>query len=475
MESPQTAAGLLKKRPGHARPPGEPPIMIVWQDRLFRRAHRPAPAADQGRTGMAEQDIAVEGLSFARQIFEDIASLTKDPAGGYTREGYSAKENEIHDYFKKLGRSLKLEEKTDPAGNLYLTLPGRHRELSAFMSGSHADSVPQGGNYDGLAGIVAPLTCLWWMEKTGFRPQRDVTVLVTRMEESSYFGKPYVGTMALTGKLRPEDLQLRHRTRNETLGEAITRAGFRPEEMVTGRPLSDLGGIAAFVELHIEQGPRLDSKPVKRIGVVTGIRGNLRHKAIRCVGETAHSGAVDYEFRHDAVLATAELLMSMEKHWIHRLDRQEDLVFTSGVVKTDPSASITKVPGLVTFCIDMRSQSMGTLERFHEMLVRDTDRIAKKRGVRFEFDKMLRTECARLNPRLVAKIANTAAAHDIPFLVMPSGAGHDAAVMANAGVPSAMIFVANQKGSHNPNEDMKIEDFMQGVKLLLLLIENYDL
>ena len=174
------------------------------------------------------------------------------------------------------------------------------------------------------------------------------------------------------------------------------------------------------------------------------------------------------------MLATADFLMRMEKHWIHRLDREEDLVFTVGVLKTGDSAAIAKVPGLVTFCIDMRSLSMGTLERFHEVLLSCADKVAKERGVKFEFDQMLRTDPAKLNSGLVARIATTAAENGIPYIAMPSGAGHDSAVLTNAGIPSAMIFVANQNGSHNPREEMKLEDFMQGVKLLWKVAEGFD-
>ena len=260
---------------------------------------------------MPEQDIGTEGLAFAQKIFDDVGAMTKDPAAGYSRQGYSSLENQVHEYIRGIGRELGLEEKEDAAGNLYLTLPGLHRELPALFSGSHGDSVPQGGNFDGLAGVTAALTVIWWMKRTGYTPYRDFTLLVLRLEESAYFGKSYVGSCALTGRLKPADLKLKHRTKPETLGDAIRSAGFDPEKLVTGTPLIDLKKIAGFIELHIEQGPTLDSHADKRVGVVTGIRGNLRHKVVRCIGETAHSGAVNREFRHDAVLATADLLMRM--------------------------------------------------------------------------------------------------------------------------------------------------------------------
>ena len=181
-----------------------------------------------------------------------------------------------------------------------------------LVSGSHADSVPQGGNYDGLAGIVAALTVARWMRETGYQPERDYTVLMMRMEESSWFGKCYVVSLGMTGQLTEKDLALKHRSNGKTLAETIKECGFNPEDLTTGEPVVDLAKMAAFIELHIEQGPTLDSSEEYRVGIVTGIRGNLRHKTIRCIGQTAHSGAVDKQFRHDAVLAFAELAYRMD-------------------------------------------------------------------------------------------------------------------------------------------------------------------
>ena len=121
------------------------------------------------------QDIAVEGAAFAKKIFDDVREFSKDPVAGVSRQGYSAVENKVHEYVKEVGKTLGLEEWADAAGNLFLTLPGEHRDLPAFVTGSHGDSVPQGGNYDGLAGIVAGLTVLWWMRRTNYTPYRDMS------------------------------------------------------------------------------------------------------------------------------------------------------------------------------------------------------------------------------------------------------------------------------------------------------------
>ena len=282
-------------------------------------------------------DLQVKGAGFAQKIFDDIREMSRDVLG-VTRQGYSVKETEVHNYLRTIGESLNLEIVTDRAGNLWMTLPGEDRSLPAFVSGSHADSVPQGGNYDGLAGVVAALTVAWYMRETNYMPKRDYTVLVMRCEESSFFGKAYVGSLGMFGQLTEKDINLKHRDGSCTLGEAMASCGVDLKDVTGGQPLIDVSKIAAFVELHIEQGPTLDSQESARAGVVTGIRGNIRHKAVRILGEAAHSGATDKPYRHDALMAFTDLIHRMDVAWDEWLANGEDLVFTVGVLKMASSA-----------------------------------------------------------------------------------------------------------------------------------------
>lgn len=421
---------------------------------------------------MSQALLRFGAARFAEQTFDDIRAFSKDPVIGVSRQGYSETENKVHSYIKDWAEKLALETRVDRCGNLFVTLPGADRTLPCYMTGSHGDSVPQGGHYDGLAGVVAGMTVIWWMKHIGMTPARDVTLVVFRMEESSWFGKAYVGSLAMTGQLTREDLELKHRSKDQTLAQAIAEAGFDPEDCVRTDTSIDLSKIAAFTELHIEQGPRLDSGKT-RVGVVTGIRGNFRHKTCRCVGQTAHSGAVDKEFRHDAVMAVGHLLVNMDRHWDEWLARGEDLVFTMGVLKTAPSAAIAIIPGEATFSIDMRSLSEDTLKRFHALLEAECAVIAADRGVKFEFDRTLVCEPSGLSDDLKEHLFAAAKTAGIDVTGIPSGAGHDSAVMCNKGVPSSMIFVANQDGSHNPYEKMKLEDFMLGTELLFTSIATF--
>lgn len=420
------------------------------------------------------KSLSADSASFAQKVFNDVAAMSRNSEGGFSRPGYSAVENKVHEYLKDIARGLNLEISVDRAGNLFMTLPGRDRSLPCYMTGSHADSVPRGGNYDGLAGVVAALTVIRSLKEQGIQLRRDTTAVVFRMEESSWFGKAYVGSLAMVGKLAPEHLQLKHRSENQTLEQAVEEAGFHAQDLVLPTPTIDLSRIAAFTELHIEQGPTLDTDADCRIGIVTGIRGNVRHKVCRCIGERAHSGAVDRQYRHDPVIALASVLAKMDQHWESWIGSGKDLVMTTGVVKTEPEAAIAVIPGEVTFSLDIRSLSSKVINDFLALFEAECAVSSADRGVDFEFDKALITEPAGLDKKLTEYLVQSAYKADIRVRKMPSGAGHDSAVLANAGIPSSMIFVANQEGSHNPNEKMLMDDFMRGAEVLNAAVSCFD-
>lgn len=414
-----------------------------------------------------------ESLAYVGKLFDDVRAMSQD-GPGVTRQGFGPVETAVLERLTEEGVRLGLEIRKDDAGGVWMTLPGRNRALPAFVAGSHADSVPQGGNFDGLAGIVAAIETARRIKHDGVELERDFTVLMMRCEESSFFGKAYAGSLGMMGRLKESDLELKHRPAGTTLGDAIRSCGLRPERLTTGTPVIDPKRIAAFVELHIEQGPTLDSDPKVRTGIVTGIRGNIRHKAVKVVGETAHSGAVDKCYRHDALLAACRLMSRMDDLWDERLAAGDDLVFTSGVFRTGENAAISVIPGEVTFTIDIRSLDDATLERFHNMLLEEARKIGEARGVEFIFDKPLLTAPARVNGPLSDKLAEAAERAGLPVRRLASGAGHDAAMLGNCGIPTAMIFVANQNGSHNPHEAMKLEDFVAGVDVLEAAVKDFD-
>ncbi|MEW6643865.1 MAG: Zn-dependent hydrolase [Pseudomonadota bacterium] len=398
-------------------------------------------------------------------MFTALREATHDGVG-ITRESFGAGESCALDIVEQAARDAGLTTERDAGANLVVTLEGREDGLPHLACGSHLDSVPQGGNFDGAAGVVAGLAVLAGLKRDGVRPRRALKLYGLRGEESAWFGKAYVGSSALLGMLTADDLAAPHVSSGATLGECMRRAGADVARIERGEPLLDASRVAAWVELHIEQGPVLEKRGLP-VGIVTGIRGNVRHRQVACLGEAGHSGAVPRWLRQDAVFAAAELITRLDHHWRTQLERGRDLVVTSGMIGTDPSEhAIARIPGRVGFSFEARSESQETLDEFYDLFLSECSGVASERGVTFKLDRRLQTPPALMDSGWIERLCAAARRLGLPDEIMPSGAGHDAAVFANAGIPSAMIFVRNQHGSHNPHEAMEMADFMAGVAVM---------
>ena len=405
----------------------------------------------------------------AANLFTALHEIGFDGTG-ITRESYAEGENRALALIEATATSLGLSCERDPTANLVCTLPGQDPALPAAACGSHVDSVPQGGNYDGAAGVVAGLLAL--RRLAAEKPRRSLKLFVLRGEESAWFGKPYLGSSALLGMLSPADLAATHLRSGETLAARMQAMGIAIAPIQAGQSLLDPKSLACFLELHIEQGPVLVARNLP-VAIVTGIRGNFRHRAISCRGEAGHSGAVPRWLRHDAVFAVAELIGQADRHWQNMLARGQDLVVTAGIIGTDPEEhAVSRIPGLVRFSFEARSESTDTLDAFHDVLAEDCRIIGEERGVRFEFDRRIDSAPARMDADLVALLCEKAEAIGLPAERIASGAGHDAAMFANAGVPAGMIFVRNAHGSHNPQEAMDMQDFLAGADLLYAALKQ---
>ena len=403
--------------------------------------------------------------ALANSLFAEVRELSADGVG-VTRESYGRGESAVGDYLRDFAQSQGLAVDVDQAANLHFRLPDTPIDNPGVWSGSHIDSVPQGGNYDGLAGVVAGLLCLIARKQQGATAALPLQVVAFRGEESAWFGKAYVGSGALFGKISAEDLALKQRTTGQTLAECMQLVGADVEAIRAHRRLLDPAQVKAFLELHIEQGPVMVARKLP-LAVVSGIRGNVRHNCIRCIGDAQHSGVVPRWLRHDAMFAVADLIMRLDEHWRVLLERATDLVVTTGVVTTNPAEhSISRIPGQVNFSFEARSKSLDTLEAFYQIMRAECTAISRERGVQFEFDRRLLSDPATMDDSLCRLLSQACAAQGTPFETIPSGAGHDASLFANAGIPSGMLFIRNQNGSHNPDEAMELDDFMLGVQVM---------
>jgi N-carbamoyl-L-amino-acid hydrolase len=413
------------------------------------------------------------GGRLAERVLERLAQATTD-APGITRVAYGPGERFAHDLVRQEAEELGAVARVDAAGNLYLTLGGRDPALPAIVIGSHLDSVPHGGNFDGAAGVAAGLAVMAELVGQGIELARDLIVLATRAEEAVWFPLSYPGSQAALGLLEPQALEAKRADSGRTLADHMLEEGFDPDAVRRGVPGIDAGRIAAFVEVHIEQGPRLIAAGAP-VGIVTGIAGGFRYVDAKCFGAYAHSGAEPRFARHDSVLGFADLVAALETEW-GALERDgHEATITFGRVQSDPTQhGGSRVLGELGFTLDVRSAEAAVLDRIETRLQRIFTEIGAKRGVAFEAGPRFTWEPATMSPALIARMDRAAADLQMQAPHVPSGAGHDAATFAGAGIATVMMFVRNENGSHNPHEAMEIADLDQAIRLLLRFVTDFD-
>jgi beta-ureidopropionase / N-carbamoyl-L-amino-acid hydrolase len=409
-------------------------------------------------------------LDLAASLFEGLSRATRR-GRGIVRDSYGDGEQAAHDLVRSAAEASGLEVAIDAIGNLSMTLPGRDREAPSVIMGSHLDSVPQGGNFDGAAGVVAGVCVLTALRRARYVPGFALTVMGIRAEESAWFDIAYLGSGGAFGLLDPACLSIARSDNGRSLEATLKERGFDPQPIRERRLLLDPARIRAYLELHIEQGPTLVARGLPA-AVVSGIRGCKRFRNARCLGQYAHSGAVDRPYRHDAVAATVALLHHMEGVWLKTQEGGADLVLTAGELYTDPAMhGPSKIAGETHFVLDLRSLSDTTMETVAAEARMAAERFGKEYRVHFDLGATSDSPAAVMDPRLRAKLMGLL---EQPF-EMASGAGHDAAVFSKVGIPSAMIFVRNEYGSHNPDEAMSMDDFAVGVRALMGLLRDFPL
>ena len=411
-------------------------------------------------------DIADELRDWAVGLFDELRRVSHDGVG-ISRPSYGQGETLAMQAIADAAAAEGLDVDYDGAANMVVSLPGRQPNLPFAACGSHLDSVPQGGNFDGAAGVVGGLLGLISLKRAGVVPPRTLKLFVLRGEESAWFGNAYLGSTALFGTFNPRNLDRRQAATGERLADCMAACGADLELVAGGEPLVRAEDFACFLELHIEQGPVMVARNVP-VAVVTGIRGNIRHLSAVCRGEAAHSGAVPRWLRHDAVFAVSDLIMRLDQHWRAVLEQGQDLVVTVGIINTNPvEHAMTRVPGEVTFSLEFRSQSEEVLAAFENLIAEEAADVCRSRGVSMDLGPGVATAPAVTHPDLVDYLAGICSARGIPHDIIPSGAGHDASIFANQGIPTGMIFIRNAHGSHNPHEAMDFADFFLGAEVLL--------
>ncbi|MBY5720866.1 hydantoinase/carbamoylase family amidase [Rhizobium leguminosarum] len=420
---------------------------------------------------LLERPASLDLGDLAAQLFSEIAMFTAD-IEGVSRPAFSDIETETLEFLIDFARSEGLGATWDAGRNVVFSLPQDEQADRYILVGSHVDSVPRGGNYDGLAGVLAGLLSLVRARREGIRFAEPVKVIAMRGEESAWFGPCYVGSKALLGLLSKTELGALHKKDGLTLDAHMEAIGIDMADIRAGKPLLNRSAVNAYIEIHIEQGPVLVKRNLPT-AIVSGIRGNFRYKKISCFGEEGHSGAVPLAYRHDPVLAMAELLNVLDAAWHDFVAEGRDLVVTSGMVSTDQQKhALSRIPDSVEFSLDVRSQDTDMLKIMDALVRKHVERIEKERNVRFDLGEVLWTTPALCSKPLIGQLIGAVEALGLEPALISSGGGHDAAVFSEAGIPSGMIFIRNRNGSHNPQEAMDIDDFKTATSVLFQFLSN---
>lgn len=414
-----------------------------------------------------EHQHQLSGLLSPMQVILDaLREGSRDLSrGGVTRDTYGPGEEHGHTVMAKYATEFGLELKHDYMRNTYAVLPGLDRSLPAIVIGSHLDSVPGGGNFDGAAGVVSGLIALRAIKQAGIELACDVVVMGVRAEESIWFQVSYIGSRGALGRLHAEALNARRVDTGQTLAQALLAAGGDPEAVKRGDAYLTKQNVRAFLEVHIEQAPSLALTGFP-IAIGTGVPGNFRYPKIRIKGEYGHVG-LGRRFRHDASLAGADLALGLDAIWADWESQGRLMACTVGEFHTHADRhGLTVVPGEFSMSLDVRAYAQADLVELENMFLALVQQTAQKRGVLIELGPRASAEVAIADPVITQQLRKHAQALGLKSCDLPSPASHDSAAFCAAGIPFGFLFVRNPNGSHHPEEAMATEDLLMATSVL---------
>lgn len=395
------------------------------------------------------------------RLKEDIQTLSeigKNPQGGISRPSFSKPDLEAREWFKGKIKEADLSLRQDGAGNIFGRLEG---EGKTVMAGSHIDTVVNGGMFDGSIGVLSALECLRRIKEENLSLSRPLEVASFTDEEGNLTGD-FLGSRAFVGLLEREKLEQGLTQFGTPLTEILKGTEFTTDSILEAH--RERPEIEAFLELHIEQGEVLETEG-KPIGIVDCIAGK-QYRWCSFLGEASHSGTTPFELRHDAFLGLADFALKSTRyvatqHYGSRL--------TIGKVAVSPG-TFTVIPARADFSLDFRSTSTETLEEIEKYVLKLGEDIASTRGLGFSSFLMDKTEPVVPSSKIMEVMKEEANKLGYPFMPLPSGAGHDAQILASV-TDVGMIFIPCEDGiSHSPDEKIDWEDLEKGANLLLQVL-----
>jgi N-carbamoyl-L-amino-acid hydrolase len=392
------------------------------------------------------------------RLWNDIIESGKIGAtekGGLCRLALSDEDRQVREWFVGACRAEGCEVRFDELGNLFARRPGRHLDLHPIAIGSHLDSQPTGGKFDGILGVLAGLEVVRTLNEHGIETEHPIEIIDWTNEEGARFAPAMQGSGVFAGVLDKETILSCQDREGRVFGEELERIGFRGDDICGDHPLE------SYFELHIEQGPILEAEK-KVIGVVGGVQG-MRWYDLTLEGRASHAGTTPMEMRSDASVAAAEVIIA-----VNRLAGEigEGALTTTGVIDAFPN-SRNVVPSRVFLTVDLRHTAVGTLDRMEERLKHVVSEICSQHQVSETLDRLWDSPPVKFDVECVDAVRESANKCDHPLREITSGAGHDAVYVSRV-APTAMIFIPCKDGiSHNESESAMPEHVGVGASVLL--------
>ena len=400
--------------------------------------------------------------------FGRLAEVGRDPDGGWTRLAWTEEDRLARAWFEAEASARGLTVERDPAGNLWAWWPGPDPGADGedpepvVAVGSHLDTVRGGGAYDGALGVVSGLLAVGELIERGVEPRRPVAVVAFADEEGGRFGVPTFGSRVLAGALDPAELLARVDQEGTGVAEALAAAGLDPDAF--GPDPARLGRLAAFVELHVEQGRGLADLG-QPVALGTGIWSHGRWR-LSLTGEANHAGTTRLADRRDPMLGLAAAVLAARA-----AATELGGVATVGRVVVEPN-SANSVPGRVSAWLDARAEEEQRLDWLVAAFQAAVEDAAGREGLAVELACESRSPGVTLDRDLAARLDACLRARGLEPAALPTAAGHDAGALA-AAVPTAMLFVRNPTGvSHSPAETAALDDCLAGIEALAAVIEE---
>ena len=420
----------------------------------------PAPLLHAAQAPEQATDPRINGPRLMEQLLQRMAEFGRNPEGGVSRVAYSDADLKGREYVSGLMREAQLEVSVDAAGNIMGRRAGSEPGLPALAFGSHIDSVPKGGNYDGPVGSLGAIEVARTLGERRIVTRHPLLVTIFANEEGGLFG-----SRAITTGLPPDELD-HPSSSGKTIREGIRFIGGDPDRLDAARLRK--GSVAAYVELHIEQGGTLEREKLD-IGVVEGIVG-IKQWEVVFEGFANHAGTTPMDRRQDALISAARYVQMVNRVVRAEPGRQ---VGTVGRIQAFPGAP-NVIPGRVEATLELRDLDDRKVDRLAEAVMAEARKIADADGTKVTFRLLHANIAAPTDARVRTPITEAARALNFSTKVMPSGAGHDAQAMAQI-APVGMIFVPSVGGiSHSPKEFSRPEDILNGANVLLGTILRLD-